>query len=175
MDKVVIYIGGYQSEGYKANLLKDNLDCDLIVFEPDYDKELPTDIQRSIVDKIETEISKGNDVQIIGSSTGGMTALLLSEKYILKMYLINPLLAKEQFIDQNHPVGPLLGSISKKLLSLKYKNNSIKIFLGINDELLSPRYTKEFAKSKNIEIITFDGYHAGTESLELIIKYIKNS
>ena len=146
------------------------------------DDIIPNDVKNKaislrifIVENIKSAQSRNNEIHIIGSSTGGMTALLLSEKFNFKMYLINPLLAKEQFFDQNHPVGPLLDGISKKILSLSFFNNKIKIYLGINDELLNPEYTIDFAKSKNIEVITFEGEHTGTESLEMIVDLIKNS
>jgi len=104
-----------------------------------------------------------------------MTALLISQYYNVPMYLINPLIAKEQFFDKNHPVGPMLKSISELLLSNSYTDNKIIIYLGLNDELLNPNYTKEFAESKEIDIVTFEGDHAGSDSLEMIIENIKNT
>jgi|LGOV01.1.fsa_nt_gb hypothetical protein len=175
MNKTIIYIGGYQSGGYKISIIKKKLDCEIIDFAPDYDKESPKDIQSKIIYAIESAIAKGNIVEIIGSSTGGMTALLLSSKYNVPMYLINPLLAKDQFFDQNHPVGPMLKSLSDTLLNLDYINNKIIFYIGENDELLNPNYSKTFAKTKNIDIVTFSGDHAGTDSLEMIIKRIKNN
>ena len=69
----------------------------------------------------------------------------------------------------------MLDPLSEILLNKDYKNNEIYIYLGENDELLDPNFTKEFAKNKNIEIISFAGDHAGTDSLKLIIENIKNS
>jgi len=174
MNKTIIYIGGYKSSGYKASLLQDKLDCEVIDISPDYDTENPKDIQKQIIETIENAKQKGNQVEIIGSSTGGMTALLLSLKFTLPMYLINPLIAKEHFFDQNHPVGPHLKPMSDLILNGDYSNNKIIIYSGSNDELLNPEYTRNFAKSKNISVITFEGNHAGNESLDMIIKNIKN-
>jgi len=170
--KTIIYIGGYQSGGHKTSILRKIIDHEIINFLPDYDTETPNNIQNKIITAIENAISKGHWVEIIGSSTGGMTALLLFSKYNLPMYLINPLLAKEQFLDNNHPVGPMLKSASEILLKQEYLNNKINIFLGEKDELLNPNFTKTFANKKNIKIINFEGYHAGTESLEMISNLI---
>ena len=175
MNKTIIYIGGYKSGGHKISLLKKSLDCDVIDISPDYDEDAPKEIQKRIIEAIEGAKQKGNSVEIVGSSTGGMTALLLFQNYNLPMYLINPLLAKEQFFDESHPVGPNLKPISEILLNSEYENNKIIIYLGLNDELLNPDFTKEFATNKNIKIISFDGNHAGTESIALIIKNIKNT
>ncbi len=175
MKKTIIYIGGYKSGGYKISILKDRLGYEIINISPDYDTENPEDIQKRLKKTIESAKLKGNSVQIIGSSTGGMTALLLSQKFNLPMYLINPLIAKAQFFDQSHPVGPMLKPISEILLSNSYPNNKIIIYLGLNDELLNPEFTKKFASSKDINVITFDGDHAGSESLEMIIENIKNT
>ena len=175
MNKTVIYIGGYKSGGYKIGLLKELLDCEVVNISPDYDTEHPKDIQKKIFESIEKAKSEGKKVEIVGSSTGGMTALLISQYYNVPMYLINPLIAKEQFFDKNHPVGPMLKSISELLLSNSYTDNKIIIYLGLNDELLNPNYTKEFAESKEIDIVTFEGDHAGSDSLEMIIENIKNT
>jgi len=174
MSKTVIYIGGYKSGGYKKNILNEKLDCKVIDISPDYDTEDPKDIQKKIIETIEVEKHQGNGVQIVGSSTGGMTALLLSQRYNFPMYLINPLLAKEQFHDQSHPVGPMLKPISEMLSANSYPNNKIIFYLGLNDELLNPNFSKSFAKAKNIEVVTFDGDHAGNNSLDMIIENIKN-
>ena len=173
MEKTIIYIGGYQSSGHKAGYFTEKLNCDLAIFAPDYDKEDPVKIRKEIIQAIERAISEGKQVEIIGSSTGGMTALLLQEHFNLKMYLINPLLAKEQFIDQEHPVGPQLKPLSRILLNQEYKNNQIIIYLGKNDELLNPDYTRDFASKKKITTIEFEGDHAGVESLDMIIKDIE--
>jgi len=175
MNKTVIYIGGYKSSGYKFSILKDNLDCEVIDISPDYDTEHPKDIQKKLEETIENSKLKGNSVEIIGSSTGGMTALLLAQKYNLPMYLINPLIAKEQFFDQNHPVGPMLKPMSDIILNNDYPDNKIIIYSGDNDELLNPDYTRKFAKSKNIKVHIFDGDHAGTSSVSMIIENIKNT
>ena len=175
MKKTIIYIGGYKSGGYKISVLKKKLNCEVVNISPDYDTEDPNDIQQKIIIEIKSAEAKGNLVEIIGSSTGGMTALLLSQQHNLPMYLINPLIAKEQFFDQEHPVGPLLNPISKILLTNSYPNNRIIIYLGLNDELLNPNFTKEFALLKVIKVITFDGDHAGSDSLDMIIKNIKNT
>lgn len=175
MDKTIIYIGGYKSGGYKISLLEDRLNCEVINISPDYDTEDPRDIQKKIIEAIVKAELKGNSVQIVGSSTGGMTALLLFQSFNLPMYLINPLIAKEQFFDQNHPVGPLLKPISEKLLSNTYPQNKIIIYLGLNDELLNPDFTLDFAKSKEIEVVTFSGDHAGSDSLDMIIENVKNT
>jgi esterase/lipase len=175
MNKTIIYIGGYKSGGHKSSLLKDNLNCEVIDISPDYDTEDPKSIQNRIVEAIESSKQKGNDIQVVGSSTGGMTALLLSQKYNVPMYLINPLIAKEQFFDQNHPVGPMLKPMSELILNADYTDNKIIIYLGLDDELLNPEYTQKFADSKNIYVYTFKGDHAGTESIDMIIKNIKNT
>ena len=175
MNKTVIYIGGYKSGGHKISLLQNNLDCEVINISPDYDTEDPKNIQKKIIEAIEGALHKGNQVQIVGSSTGGMAALLLSQKYNLPMYLINPLIAKEQFFDQSHPVGPMLKPMSELILNGDYTENKIIIYLGVNDELLNPEYTRKFADSKNIFVFAFEGEHAGTESIDMIIENIKNS
>ncbi|MEN8138430.1 MAG: YqiA/YcfP family alpha/beta fold hydrolase [Bacteroidota bacterium] len=175
MNKTIIYIGGYQSGGHKSSYFSNKLECDFVSFTPDYDNENPKDIRQKIIDSIDYATEKGHKVEVIGSSTGGMTALLLSAKYNLAMYLINPLISKEHFFDQNHPVGPSLKPLSEIILNQDYDNNNIKIFLGENDDLLNPEYTKKFAASKNIEVISFVGDHAGNESLDLIINCIKNN
>jgi len=175
MNKTIIYIGGYKSGGYKISILKKKLNCDVVNISPDYDTEDPKDIQYKIITAINNAESKGNLVEIIGSSTGGMTALLLSQKYNIPMFLINPLIAKKQFFNKDHPVGPLLKPISEILLKNSYPNNKITIYLGLNDELLNPNFTKEFAVLKGIKVITFDGDHAGNDSIDMIIKNIKNT
>lgn len=175
MKKKVIYIGGYQSGGHKFSVLKNNLDCTVVNIAPDYDTQPPEEIQTLIIAEILSAEKNGEAVEIIGSSTGGMTALLLFQKYNFPIYLINPLLAKEQFFDQNHPVGPQLKPISEILLNNNYPNNKIIIYLGLNDELLNPDFTNEFAKNKNIKVISFSGDHAGTDSLDMIIQNIKNT
>lgn len=175
MNKTVIYIGGYKSGGYKIGILKEKLDCEVINISPDYDTESPESIQDKIYGTIESAKQKGNSLQIVGSSTGGMTALLISQKHHIPMYLINPLISKDQFFDQDHPVGPMLKPLSEMLLANTYQNNKIIIYLGLNDELLNPDYTKEFASSKGIKVITFEGDHAGSDSLDMIIKNIKNT
>ena len=175
MNKTIIYIGGYKSGGYKISVLKDKLSCDVVNISPDYDTEDPKGIQQKIITEINNAEAKGNLVEIIGSSTGGMTALLLSQKYKLPMHLINPLIAKDQFFDKEHPVGPLLKPISEILLKNSYLNNKITIYLSLNDELLNPKFTKKFAVLKTIKVITFDGDHAGNDSIDMIIKNIKNT
>ena len=175
MNKTIIYIGGYKSGGHKYSILKENLDCEVIDISPDYDTEDPKNIQKIIIEAIEDSKQKGNNVEIIGSSTGGMTALLLSHKYSLPTYLINPLIAKDQFFNQNHPVDPMLKPMSELLLNANYPDNKIIIYSGLNDELLDPEYTRKFADSKNISLVSFEGNHAGTESIDMIIKNIKNT
>jgi len=175
MEKTIIYIGGYQSSGYKAEYIEKKLNHKLVVFAPDYDNEKPEDISGRIVEAIKTALKSQNQVEIIGSSTGGMTALLLQPYFNFKMYLINPLLAKEQFFDQEHPVGPNLDPVAKKLHAQDFSENKVNIYLGVNDELLNPEYTRQFAKEKNIEIIEFKGDHAGVECLDLIIEEINKN
>jgi predicted esterase YcpF (UPF0227 family) len=171
MPKSIIYIGGYNSSGSKANYYKENFNGSTIAFTPNYDQENPSDILRSIESAIETEISKGNQVEIIGSSTGGMTALMLFNKFNLPMFLINPLLGREQFFDKSRsgPLGSHLDEISNILKNQDYTNNKIVIFLGIKDELLDPNFTRNFAIEKNIELIEFDDDHQGVKSLEMIL------
>lgn len=175
MKKTIIYIGGYQSSGHKAGYFGERLSDNLITFAPDYDKEDPSEIRNGIIEALKSALSKGEEVHIIGSSTGGMTALLLQPYFNVKMHLINPLLAKEQFFDQEHPVGPQLKPLSEVLLNQTYLNNKINIYLGTEDELLNPEYTREFASNKNIEVIEFSGDHAGVGSLDLIIDDINNN
>lgn len=171
-NKTIIYIGGYKSQGHKFSIFKEKINSSLIEYIPNYDLETPKDIQKKLILLLDEAIKKGDDVEIIGSSTGGMTALLLFEKYNIPMYLINPLLAKEQFFDDNYPVNPVINSIYKKLLNIEYTKNNIKIFLGTNDKLLNPKFTEKFAKSKKIELIFFEGDHVGIDSLKLITELI---
>lgn len=175
MNKAIIYIGGYKSGGHKAEYFSSKINAEFIAFAPDYDLESPDKIQTYIRSEIEKQLNKGKSVEIIGSSTGGLTALLLFEKYKLKMYLINPLLAKEQFFDKSHPVGPTLEPLSKIVKNMNYNSNDIFIYLAEGDELLNPAFTASFAKEKDIRTINFKGDHAGVSSLDMIIDVINSN
>ncbi|MCK5825231.1 MAG: hypothetical protein KAG96_07475 [Ichthyobacteriaceae bacterium] len=169
MNNSIIYIGGYHSAGFKASYFEEKLNCNIVAFSPDYDNETPKELNDKISEAISIEIKKGNKVSVIGSSTGGLTALLMFPYFNVPMYLINPLLSKEQFFDQNHPVGPLLNRLSEILKNQDYTGNKIKFYVGENDELLNPKYTIDFALKRTIEVVEFKGDHSGDASLDMIV------
>lgn len=193
MSKKIIYIHGFATtgEGVKVDLLRKNIDCEVMsptfVFNPE-----------KTIDSLEKIINK--DTILVGTSLGGFYAWYLACKHNLKAIIVNPSprpgytieqkLNGQQMVVWNNLVTGEPFEITKKhsdflkkmtketlMKQINYPNKDIEeryigMFLAKNDSILNYFTALELIDSSDV-FITETGEHSYLENWDLVIAATK--
>jgi len=174
---MIIYIHGFGSSGFggKATLFKEQFDGDILLPSLSY---VPALAIHTLEQLIEMLISKGETVNLVGSSLGGFYSIYLANKYDLRAVLINPSIFPYETLDK---IGMSTNyfdlstfEVTKdhinalKILEVKKVKNqeNFMVLLQKGDEVLDYKEAVEKLANANLYIEA-----GGTHSFEDISRY----
>ncbi len=149
MNRKILFIGGYNSQGRKADSLEKK-GFKVYRLLPDYDEGL-----NKWIDKARKIITEKKINEVHASSTGAQVACLLNTKKILYSPVIDPF---------NQPKQNIFSDSFLNEATVIKKAENCQVIIPENDEVLDNEITLEFCRSNNIRpIISRGDYHGLTK------------